>query len=74
MLYANFNADTGECLYCGESQGDVELPKTMKGAFTKRYQLVDGAIVDKYKGKTDAEAESLWLAEQPVPTDIPDAE
>jgi hypothetical protein len=61
MLFANFDAFTGECMYCGESQGDVQLPKTFKGKFPKRYRMVDGKVVDQYAGKTDEEAESLWL-------------
>lgn len=65
MPYANFNAETGECLWCGEGLGDVALPKKMKGLFPKRYVLVDGVVVDQYEGKTDAEAEALWLAAQP---------
>lgn len=63
MLYANFNAETGECMWCGETLGDVALPKTMKGLFSKRYAMVDGVVVDKYPGKSDAEAEVLWLEE-----------
>lgn len=64
MVYANFDKETGECLWCGETLGDVQLPKTFKGLFSKRYAMVNGEVVDKYKGKTDAEAEALWLAEQ----------
>lgn len=65
MIYANFDAETGECMWCGETLGDVALPKTMKGLFSKRYAMVDGKVVDMHVGKTDAEAEALWLAAQP---------
>jgi hypothetical protein len=68
-LHGNFNSD-GECVWCGEGLGDVQFPKTLKGTFTKRYKLVDGKVVDQYAGKTDEEAEALWL-ESVAPTPAP---
>lgn len=59
---ANFNA-AGECIWSGVGYGDHVLPKGFSGAFSKRYALQEGVIVDRYPGKTDEEAEQLWLAE-----------
>jgi hypothetical protein len=66
MIYANFNPETGECAWCGETLGDVQLSAEFTGLFPKRYAMQNGVVVDKYSGKTDAEAEVLWLAEQPI--------
>ena len=62
-LYANFDTETGECLYCGDAPGTVKLPTALKGQFPKRYLLKDGKVIDKYPGMTDQEAEQTWLAE-----------
>lgn len=62
MLYGNFDT-TGDCVWCGDNPGDVAFPESFTGRFSKRYKLVDGEVVDKYPGKSDAEAEQLWLAE-----------
>ena len=67
MVYANFDAETGECLWCGTGLGDVKLPDHMTGLFPKRYHMVDGVVVDKYEGQTDEEVESAWWVNNTEP-------